>query len=288
VPPLEKSSHRYKKPAWSYGVKGEIWRIHSSAAGTLVGEERRIDEKKALFFCLDREDGEELWRKESPGDNWWIGIEAVYGDTVFFHGFTSPDLPQHRGIIAVDTLTGKKLWEDKQLAWLGAGKDVVLGSAQTPGGQVFAELDRRSGLLRRKVDEAELPALKQAWRDWVANEQEELFPVPFDQLAAGQPEVASMIRNHCDVGYIPGSIEVAATNDFVILDYHVASTGGTAWETPFTSTLMVIERATGEIFHSDTIVRKGRTIIPELFFVRQDMLYYIRERRTLIAVRLAQ
>ncbi len=272
------------RPSWSYNVKGVIWRIHPTAGGALIGEERRIEEKKALFFCLDRENGRELWQHPSPGDDWWVGIETVYRDTILLHGFANPNLPLHRGIIVVDTLTGKKLWEDRELQFTGIAEDSVIGSKETAAGQSYVELDRRSGAKRKGLDATDLPSLG---LNRLGQEAEIKLPVPLVQLASGDPQIEAAIRNHYDAGNLAGPVEAVEQSGFVIFDYHEVSGHGTAQDPYFSSAVKVVELATGTLVYSDTVSTGIRAVIPELFFVQHDMLYYIKERRMLMAVRLA-
>ena len=278
------------RPAWSYTVKGAIWHVYPTDLGVLVGEERRIEEKKTTFFCLDRENGQELWQNASPGDGWWIGIEAIHKDTVLFHGFATPNLPQHRGIIAVDMLTGKKLWEDQQLDFVGTGEDGVVASRETlppQTGQAFVELDRRSGGQRRTLDVVDLLKLKQDRLQQTEAEGEVRLPVPLEYLAADDPAIEAAIRGHCDVGTLAGPVEVVEQKGFVIFDYHEISRQGTAEHPLMSNVVKVVERAAGTLVYSDTVSAGVPAVVPELFFVQQDMLYYIKEHRTLMAVHLA-
>jgi len=277
-------AHRIQ-PAWSYSVKGAIWQVRPANGGVLVGEERRIEEKKAIFFCLDRENGQELWQKSSPGDSWWIGIEAVHKDTILFHGFATPNLPQHRGIIAVDVLTGKKLWEDPQLEFTGAGNDSVIGWREMLAGQTFVELDGRSGMLRRNLDAADIRRLKQQWLPPTeANEVK--FPLPLEQLAADDPGLVAAVKEHYDAGTLAGPVEAVEQKGLIIFDYHDQSGQGTSEDPLFSNVVKVVERATGALVYSDTVSTGAHAVVPELFFLQHDMLYYIKERRTLMAVRL--
>ncbi len=246
----------------------------------MIGEERRIDQKKAIFFCLDCQNGQELWQHASPGDAWWIGIEAVYRDTVFFHGFANPNLPLHRGIIALDMLTGKKLWEEKELEFVGVRDDSVVGSQETSAGRSFVVLDRRTGT--RRTDQ-EAAGLRAQSLNRGESEGEVKFPVPLDQSDA---QVVAAIKGSAETGALAGPVEVVEEKGFVVFDHHEASTTGTDRSPLFSSMIAVVERATGTLLYRDTVSNAVAAVIPELFFVQHDMLYYIKERQTLIAVRL--
>ncbi len=279
-------SHKIQ-PSWSYGAKGVIWQIRPADGGLLIGEERRVEEKKALFFCLDGVSGQELWRIASPGDDWWVGIEAIYKDTVLFHGFAIPNLPLHRGIVAVDLLAGGKLWKDPDLEFEGAGNDSVVGRREVSSGQEIVELDRRSGVLRRYLQAAEIQPLKGEWATPADGNHVEL-PLPLEHLAADNPDLAAAVERHLDLTTGTGPVEAVEHGRFIIFDYNRPSPQRTAQDPPlFSSTVKIVERASGALLYSDTVCTGSLGVIPELFFVQHDVLYYIKERRTLIAVRLA-
>lgn len=281
---FRKTSSHDIEPAWSYSVKGVIWRIHPAPGGLIIGEERRIEEKRTHFFCLDRENGREVWQHPSPGDQWWIGIEAVCRDAVFLHGFANPNLPMHRGIIAVDTLTGRKLWEDRELEFIGIAGDTLAGAKETTAGKAFVELDRRSGATRRNLNSSDLRALT---LNRAEEEADIKLPVPLDHLAADAPRIEAVLRNHYDPGTLAGTVEVVEQKGFVIFGYHEASGRGAEQAPLFSSTVKIAELATGTVVYSDAVSTGVHAVIPEFFFVQHDMLYYIKERRTLMAVRLA-
>lgn len=249
----------------------------------MIGEERRIEEKKTLFFCLDRKNGQELWQHPSPGDDWWIGIETVYRDTVLLHGFANPNLPLHRGIIAVDILTGRKLWEDRELEFIGIVEDSLVGSKETATGESLVELDRRSGVKRRNLSSPDLHVLN---LERAGQEAEIRLPVPLEQLAADAPQVEAAVGKHYDAGALAGAVEAIEHEGYVIFDYHEASGHGADQAPLFSSTVKIVELATGTVVYNDTVSTGGHAVIPELFFVQHDMLYYIKERRTLMAIRL--
>jgi hypothetical protein len=250
----------------------------------LIGEERRIDQKKVIFFCLDRQNGQELWQHASLGDSWWIGIEAVCRDTVFFHGFANPNLPLHRGIIAVDVLTGKRLWEDQELEFIGTADDSIVGSKETSAGRSIVALDRRTGMWRDDLDDASLHAQK---LNQSRLEGEVELPVPLEQSDTGDPHLGTIIRRHYETGTLAGPVEIVEGKEFVIFDHHEVSANGTAQSSLFSSLITVVERATGTRVYRDTMSSRVPAVIPELFFVQHGMFYYLKERQALIAVRLA-
>jgi Domain of unknown function (DUF4905) len=251
-----------------------------------VGEERLIEEKKAAFFCLDNQNGRELWRQTSLIDAWWVGIEAVHGDTLFLHGFATPELPQHRGIVAVDVRTGKKLWEEKQLQFIAVFHDAVVGARETSTGRVFVELERRTGVTRGGLTPGELQT--RGSEGAPGNEMKEpiQLPVQLEELADDDPQIEAAVGSQVDTERVVGPIEVVEHGNYLIFDYLERPAGATPAEPSYAHVIKVVERTTGSIVYSDLMSAGAHHVVPEMFFVQHDMLYYIKERRALMAVRL--
>ncbi len=279
------SGHRIQ-PAWTYNAKGAIWGIHPAGAGMLVGEERRVEDRKAVFFCLDRENGQELWQLASPGNDWWIGIEGVFGDTVLFYGFATPNLPQHRGIIAVDVSTGKKLWENSRLEFSSVTDTGVLASSEEPDGHSWIELDLRTGERLRSPDAADVRSLKKEGALLARGEGNVSFPVPLELLSPEHHDVEAVIRSHYQTASLAGSVEVVEQEGWIVFGYHEQFQRSTAQDPLYTSVLKVVERSTGTLVYSDTIDEGLHALSPGHFVVQHDMLYDIKARQTLTAVRL--
>jgi hypothetical protein len=279
---FKKTDPHALEPAWSHKVKGAIWRIHPTMEGVFVGEERRTDQKLAAFFCLQCQDGRELWQIASPGDSWWIGIEAVYRDVVILHGFASPNLPLHRGIIAVDLFSGKKLWENPELEFAGFSDEFVVGARETSSGRSPVLLNRRSG------DQCD-PGAADHPLALIRGEQQlkVRFPVPLEQLDTSDTRVESIVRRILDREPLFSSVEALKWNDLVIFDHHELSGRGKPENPLFTGVITVVEQVSGTVVYRDTVTNEVPTVLPELFFVQHDVLYYIKDRRTLMAIRLA-
>lgn len=266
---------------------GELWHVYPTRLGVLVGEERRIEEKKALFFCLDGETGREVWRQAPTIDSWWVGIEAVYKDTLFVHGFATPELPQHRGVVAVDLLTGNVLWEDPQLEFIAIADDAFIGSRSSSTGRAVVELDRRSGALLRELQLQEVEAKRPSFFPGIEAEGEIEIPMPLEVLVADDPDIGAAAEGHYDRDRVVGSVEAVEHSGYLIFDYHERSGGEAASGPSYANVIKVVDKIGGTLVYSDTTGAGLRGVAPELFFVQHDMLYYIKERRTLIAVRLA-
>jgi len=82
-----------------------------------VGEARDQDQKLVSFFALNAQSGVPLWRDLRLDEPWWAGIEAASDGVVLLHRFATPDMPQHKGILALDLKSGAQLWENRDVTF---------------------------------------------------------------------------------------------------------------------------------------------------------------------------
>ena len=125
------------KKNYSFSNKREIWRLIPSESGYLVIEERDMNSKQVYFNCLKTADGEILFRNFQLEEKFWVGIEAVYKDIIFFHKFRKPDMPGHRGIYALDISSKKLIWQNDDLIFLLAKDDKVFAYQSTFEGRQY-------------------------------------------------------------------------------------------------------------------------------------------------------
>ena len=90
------------KKNYKFDNKRQIWRIIPTNSGKLVIEEREPEKKQVYFHCLTLDSGKKILSNFQLEDNFWVGIETVQDDIIFFHKFAKPDMPKHRGIFAFD------------------------------------------------------------------------------------------------------------------------------------------------------------------------------------------
>jgi len=271
------------KPSWTFKAKGVIWRVIPSESGHLLTEVRYPDSKQVEFFCIDRESGEALWGERGFGDQWWIGMEGVHREVLYLHGFATPELPEHRQITAVDVRTGEQLWFNGELKFGIAVGESLYATKEMPEGSVVMELDYRTGAILRSwgtdyqvLREAHIRSLSPA-----ATTVE--FPVPLDAVHSPDSHLTDFLLDEECIG----SVEVVHGNLMIAFNYHKKSDTGVPGETRFDNVLKVFDRTSGRIVYEDHLNAGSVAVVPDSFFVQGEMLYYIRERRSLTAVSLA-
>ncbi|HUX92187.1 MAG TPA: DUF4905 domain-containing protein, partial [Ignavibacteriaceae bacterium] len=90
------------KKEYEYSNRRQIWRLIPTDSGKIIIEDRNVETKEAFFNCLDIYTGKKKFSNLQLDEKYWIGIETIYKDIIFFHKYLKPDMPGHIGIIAYD------------------------------------------------------------------------------------------------------------------------------------------------------------------------------------------
>ena len=90
------------KRIYSFSNNRQIWRLIPTATEKLIIEERDTENKEVFFNCLEISSGVKIFSELQLEEKFWVGIEAVNNDIIYFHKFVKPDMPRHQGIIAFD------------------------------------------------------------------------------------------------------------------------------------------------------------------------------------------
>ena len=278
----------FLKPAWTFTAPGIIWRLFPAKSGELLGESRDQQKKQVSFFALNSATGLPLWQDLVLDEQWWIGIEEVSDGVLFLHKFSSPDMPAHRGIIAIDLATGKPLWSNEELTFWFAHQGAIFAHKMMFEKRIAFELDVRSGEVRRQIEEGSEPSLFEKREEVVGANQVGLeFPqmVDFDRI---DQVISGIITRETGGGSKVAALEYLQSNKFLLMNYHVRSKESTGETLLLDNHLKVLDMESGRLLYTDTISRNSPAAVPDSFYVRTGMVYYVKEQKTLTAVKLLQ
>jgi hypothetical protein len=267
-------------PKWTYSAKGVIWRILFSENWMIVGEDRNEEEKSVTYFCVDELSGRILWRGKKYGREWWSGIDAVDGNSVFIHGYASPEMPEHKGIIAVDIVSGKILWKNPDLRLLSVRGGIVVGVHDDFDRSFFYRLDQRTGaILDESTDRDAFGILPGLACD------ESLFTFP-ETLIPGGNEYCKIIDEYIRREELIGSVEYLEHDDMLLFNYYIKNSGSTPEQIALDNCLNIISIANEKLLFSEMLDKNVAYPVPDAFFIHNDILFYIKNRSILTAVRL--
>lgn len=265
---------------WEFTVPGVIWRLLPAAEGILVGEDRDLEKKTVSFFCLDERTGTPLWKDLRFAEPWWISMEALHKETLILHEFAAPDMPDHKKIHAVGAATGKTLWSNDDAKFLFAHGDHMYAGRETFEERIFSEIRLKDGVAVREVSAPDLHAIQREVHEGFATEVR--FPEVVRDGEPKEPDLAPFVGSASADGgqteYIAESLHVAVAG----CTPEPALNGGRT----FRQQLVVFDRARGKVVYRDLMNAKLSMPVPDMFFLKRGFLYYIKEKRTLCAVRL--
>jgi hypothetical protein len=235
------------RPAWEFSPGLPIWRLHPPVDGRIIGEVRDVETQHASFFALNAESGNCIWRDREFHDPWWVGIERVTGTRLVLHGFEAPDSPVLRGATVVDIANGNVVWSDAK--WNGDESLLLGAGVESAGERVGASVS---------------------------------FPTMSDPRKAGDVERAVVAA--WPVAEIVAGIELATFGNHTIAAAHLSR--GSEGAGTLQHQLKIHDARNGKVLYEDILVASAKGIAPDAFFVQANTLYYIRERKTLVAVKL--
>ena len=98
------------KKYYKVDYPNQIWRLLISDKDKLIIETRNPETKEAFFNCFDINNKKVLFDNFQLEEKYYVGIETVHNEIIYFHKFPKPDLPNHKEIIAFDINSQKILW----------------------------------------------------------------------------------------------------------------------------------------------------------------------------------
>ncbi|MDD8018159.1 MAG: DUF4905 domain-containing protein [Bacteroidota bacterium] len=266
-------------PAWQFSATNTLWRIIFSDSKIIVGEDRDTQNKSVTFFCIDAHDGRVLWQKKSFSEKWWIGIEGIAGDRLFLHGFKKPDMPDHQGIICADLKTGIEVWHNNGCSFLTVHFPFVYGYRDLFERRVYRELQASDGTFVQ-----ELPQLPENVDSNLPLEKTDfLFPQPL--LSENElvwkliPEDLFRIRSDTK------HLEYIELEKYLVFNAYTISQDQEHQEN-LINTLYIIDVQSRKKLYSDVLNNETPYPVPDSFFVDGNTLYYIKERKTFVALTL--
>jgi Domain of unknown function (DUF4905) len=271
-------------PTWEYHARGSIWRLVVADSGLLVGEERDTSRRVAGFFCLNQVTGEALWHYSDPKEKWWIGIETTHRDHLFLHGYATPDMPGHKGIIAIDLFIGKVVWRMSEPRFLVASGETIFVSSDVGNDRTLVQLDAGTGEAVRYLNPHD-KEFEEAFNEGNVNSAgvpELPHPIEFSEEFDARAEM--LIGKQIAPENVIGAVECLVRNPLLIFSYHERMSPDQ--ENYLRNSIAIVNMSSGSLLFSETLNSRVTSVAPESFFVCNSMLYFIRERTSLVAIRL--
>lgn len=270
------------KKIYSYKDKNQIWRILISNTEKLVLETRNVNTKEVFYHCFRLETGKKIFSGLQLDEKYWLGIEAVYNDIIFFHRFPKPDLPRHKEIIAFDINTQKVLWSNKETAFLFIYENKVYGFIQGFEERFFYSYELLTGVLTEELGTDfgtinKLKSLAEKQYDW------ELYIYP-EVFHKGEPaaNIEKLIIGQTNDLDIVGEVEYNIYQNILFYNYHTRFADDT-----YVNKFLAVDINTGKKLLSEVLNKEAKSLFTDSFFVFKDFLFLLKEKNEIEVYRLS-
>jgi hypothetical protein len=273
------------KPSWNYDAGTLIWRIYITSNNFIVGETRNQETKSTSYFCIDSSSGNPLWQNMSFEEPWWIGIEAVHEQWMILHGFVRPDMPGHRGIRIIDLESGKLLWRNDDLTFWFIDDQKLYAHKYLFEKHIACVLDIHTGaIIHERSDNLDLirELRQKVLRKESERQQDVLFPHFYDEKEA-TGVLRKYIQRIKERNAVEGWIEFLSLRDILILSQYRQMKDRSESPT-LDNILSVFDLKNEKILFTEIIAERVTTPSPGTFFVKDDVLFFIKHQTMLIAL----
>lgn len=255
----------------------QIFRLIPTDTGKIIIEERDTEKKQAYFNCLHIDNGKKIFKHLQLDEKFWLGIEAVYNDVIFFHKFAKPDLPQHNGIIAYDINYKQTIWEDENRTFLFFKDEKIYAYQQRFEEREFVTLSFSTGEVIEKLG-TDFNSINLLRDEAIASEDYSnyLFPASFTLTSSDDPRVDNVLSRLRENNLISGAVEYVLMNDLLMFNFHEINS-----DKSLKNTFKAIDLSTGKYILEVTLNSSANAFAPDSFFIKEDLLFLLIEKTIL-------
>lgn len=259
------------KKNYRFDNKRQIWRIIPAKSGKLVIEEREVEKKQAYFHCLALDSGKKILSNFQLDDKFWVGIEAVHDNIIFFHKFAKPDMPKHRGIFAFDIMKKEFIWQNPELIFLFILNEKLYSYKEKFEGRDYYSINPVNGELIEEIGEdyerinnlRSKSALEEGNGGYLFPEVFEADSVTDDRT---NEFIISLRNNHV----VSGKVEYILKNDLMMMSFHEVNSKGS-----LNNLFKAVDLFTGKYILEEVINKETGLFLTDSFFVKDDFLFLL-------------
>ncbi|MGE5353285.1 MAG: DUF4905 domain-containing protein [Acidobacteriota bacterium] len=263
---------------YSFTNNRQLWRILLSESNKLIIEDRDTEGKQAFFNCLEASTGEEIFRNFQLEEKFWVGIEAIYKDIIYFHKYAKPDMPGHKEIIAFDIVEKKILWHESDLSWLFVHDNLVYAFKQKFEGWNFFSLDYRTGEIIEEIgnDAEKVNSIRNSI-DEMQKYRGYLFPETFHQDKIEDIEIKQIIEQITNGRDVAGNVEYVKYDHLLLFTFYAR-----VFEKSLVNRFLCADIRTGKIIFEDVLNANANAFVPDSFFMKDNLVFLLKEKKELI------
>lgn len=285
---LFESNKNKLKPEWIFNQNGNLWKFMFGGKDFIAGETRDLEKRILYLFSIRIKDCKKfLFNYLFEEGNYWISLEGATSSIIYLNRFEKPELPYHKNIIAIDILTGKKLWENEEYQYFFSTDERLFGIRQKFQGTEISEIDIKNGETIRIFSEEEYPSLldlKRKSDNDLYNEHND-YPRSLKQFPT-DGNLHNIITS--EVIICEGEIEYLIKNNYLMFNYYkeLNLNINDITKKLYKNIFCVYDIPSGNKIYTDILNRQSGYNVPDNFFIRDEYVYYLREKKDIIALKL--
>jgi len=270
------------KKNYRFDNKRQIWRIIPTNEGKLIIEERELENKQTYFHCLSLDSGKKILSDFQLGDKFWVGIEAVQDDIIFFHKFAKPDMPKHRGIFAYDLSKEELVWQNPELIFLFVLGNKLYAYKEKFEGRNYYCLNSINGEILEDIGE-DYEQVNNLRSESMIYESKDgyLFPETFESDSGDNDPASEFIKALRNDFVISGKIEYMLKNSLLMLSFHEANSKGT-----LNNLFKAVDLYTGKYILEEVINKETSLFLTDSFFVKDELLILLFGKTRLVVYKI--
>lgn len=259
------------KKEYTFTNKRQIWRVIPTESDKIIVEERDIEKKEVFFNSFEIKTGKILFKNFQYDEKYWIGIESIYNEIIFFHRFAKPDMPGHLGIIAFDINNQKILWKNDQLSFLFVYNNKVYCFIQKFESREFLSLDFLSGIIIENFGE-DFSVVNKIKEEYLQQDFYKNFRFPSAQNSLNE-EINNYLQNIKENNLISGPIEFIEYFNLLITSFHEITGEG-----KLNNVFKIFNIKKDKILLSETINKDVKAIVNGSFFMKDNFIILLKEK----------
>jgi len=207
------------KRIYSFSDKRQIWRLLISDSNKLIIETRDIDRKEVFFHCIDFNKGKLIFKNLQMEEKYWVGIEAIYNEIIFFHMFAKPNMPEHKKIISFDIGQNKVIWQNDALSFISVYEDKVYASLKKFDSKQVFTLDYINGNVIEDFGN-NVQKFQELLNDVQLREDYSKYLYPSNYMSTDNSEINNLIFNELNKAKNIENIQFLKYGEFLFYNYY--------------------------------------------------------------------
>lgn len=260
----------------------QIWRIIPTNSGKLIIEEREPEKKQVYFHCLELGSGKKIFSNFQLDDTFWVGVETVKDNIIYFHKFAKPDMPKHRGIFAYDFIKKEFLWKNPELIFLFLLHNNLYAYKEKFEGRDYYAINPSTGEIDEDVGSNY--ELINRLRDESIKEEENkgyLFPEVFETDSETDDQVNEFIKALRNDFVVSGKIECLSKDQLLLISFHEANSRGS-----LNNLFKAVDLSTGKYILEEVINKETSLFLTDSFFVKDNLLFLLFGKTRLVVYKI--